>query len=162
MPSHLNQFCVGRERWKLSYFYNFMSKKEKHLTSATAMSYDFFRKCLVQSEVFALTLVFWTQLPDPVPYFLTQTSFVPKQLTSSTSSSSSWSSLFPNICLYAWLALLALDFCCFTAPVYIVYYIVSKQQRIGAVHLLKKYLLAFGHPGVVATDEGCEQEESKL
>ena len=82
----------------------------------------------------------WTQWPNPVPYFLTQTSFVPKQLTSSTSSSSSsWSLLFPNICFSDWLALLALDYFCFIAPVYIMYYIMSTEQWIGTVHLLNRY-----------------------
>ena len=98
----------------------------------------FFRKYWVQSEVVTLTLVSWTHLPDPVPYILTQTSSVPKQLTSSTYSSS-WSSPFPSIPFCAQLAMLALEFFCFTASVNILYYIASTEQWIGMVHLLNRY-----------------------
>lgn len=114
------------------------SKREKNIWSLQQRHKIFFRKCWVQAEVVTLTLASWTHLPDPVPYFLTQTSSLPKQLTSSTSSSSRFL-LFPNIHFCAQLPTLVLDFFYFTAPVNTLYYIVSTEQWIGAGHLLNRY-----------------------
>lgn len=160
MPSQLNQFWVEREKWKLSYFYTFMTKRERHLKSSTAMLYDFFRKCWVQAEVFALTLVFWIQLRWPssllanTNQFWSKTTYILHLIIMVFAVSKR---MF--LCLYCTATHRLLLF--HSPCLYSVLYGEQAAKNWGSAPPEEVFLFAFGHSGVV-TDEGCEQEESKL